>query len=86
MDTSYEYQRRCKNHLHDSNNSLKELSGMSSHEELIPEQFYCTCKNPQKLKIRYFENEFLSSSSYLAVLICSEIESLSVLKVFCTIF
>ena len=33
-----------------------------------------------------FQDEFLSGSSYLGGVICSGIESLTILKVFCTIF
>ena len=35
--------------------------------------------------IYIFQDEFLGGSSYFIALICSEIESLSILNVFCTV-
>ena len=77
---------RCKTHLFYPKNLLEELSGMSSYPELIPEEFFTPYEIRKKFKNPNFWDEFLSGSSHLGGLICSEIESLNVLKVFCTIF
>ena len=42
-------------------------------------------ENRKKWKNIDFQDEFLGGSSYFFGLICSEIESLSILNVFCTV-
>ena len=58
---------------------------MSSYYELLLEELFTHNENRKKWKSKYFQDEFLGGSSYFIGLICSEIESLSILNAFCTV-
>ena len=82
---SYYVRRRCKTHLIYSKNSLEELSSMSSYQELLLKELFVHHENRKKWENIYLQDELLGGSSYFIGLICSEIESLSILNVFCTV-
>ena len=76
--------RWCKTHLLVSKNLLQELSGMSSYQELLPEELQITRKIRKIPKMTIFRDELFGGSSDFNNEIWSEMESLGVLDVFCT--
>ena len=84
MQVSQRIQNRCKTHLFNPKNPPEELSGMSSCQELLPEELFGPCKIRKKCKIAIFRDELFGGSSDFKDAIWSEMESLGVLDVFCT--
>ena len=84
MQRSQRIRNRCKTHLCYPKNSLEELSGMSSYQELLQEELLGPRKIRKNRKIATFRDEFFSGSSDFKDEIWSEMESLGVLDVFCT--
>ena len=75
--------------VQNTSNLFKEFIGRTFKYEFLLrtllEELFRHHENRKKWKNKCFQDEFLGGSSYFIGLICSEIESLSIVNAFCTV-